>query len=94
MKPSSRDQQLGLASPLNYAANQSGNINFKGPSKKEAGLDVSHQALVSREGRGEYFFLDIPFHSAASRNQNSSVSFQQSAVSNQVQPQALAFAHP
>ena len=55
MKPSSRDPQLGLASPLNYAANQSGNI--KSPSKKEAGLDVSHQALVSREGRGENFFL-------------------------------------
>ena len=51
MKPSSRDHQLGLASPLNYLANQSGNI--KSPSKKEAGLDVSHQALVSREGRGE-----------------------------------------
>jgi hypothetical protein len=60
MKPSSRDHQLGLASPLNYAANQSGNI--KNPSKKEAGLDVSHQALVSREGRGENCFLDIPFH--------------------------------
>ena len=60
MKPSSRDHQLGLASQLNYMANQSGNI--KSPSKKEAGLDVSHQALVSREGRGENFFLDIPFH--------------------------------
>jgi len=60
MKPSSRDHQLGLASPLNYVTNQSGNI--KSPSKKEAGLDVSHQALVSREGRGENFFLDIPFH--------------------------------
>jgi hypothetical protein len=43
---------------------------------------------------GENFLLDILFHSAASRNQNSSVSFQQSAVSNQDQPQALAFAHP
>jgi hypothetical protein len=62
MKPSSRDQQLGLASPLNYAANQSGNINIKSPSKKEAGLDVSHQALVSREGRRENFFLDILFY--------------------------------
>ena len=60
MKPSSRDHQLGLASLLNYVANQSGNI--KSPSKKDAGLDVSHQALVSREGRGENFFLDIPFH--------------------------------
>jgi hypothetical protein len=60
MKPSGRDHQLGLASPLNYAANQNGNI--KSPSKKEAGLDVSHRALVSREGRGENFFIDIPFH--------------------------------
>jgi hypothetical protein len=60
MKPSSRDYQLGLASPLNYAAIQSGNI--KSPSKKEAGLDVSHRALVSREGRGENFFLDILFN--------------------------------
>jgi len=61
MKPSSRDH-LGLPSPLHYAANQSGNVNSKSPSKKEAGLDVSHQALVSREGRGENFFLDILFH--------------------------------
>ena len=62
MKPLSWDKQLGLASPLNYAANQSGNINIKSPSKKEAGLDVSHQRLVSREGRGENFFLDILFY--------------------------------
>ena len=60
MKPSSRDHQLGLASPLNYAAIQSGKI--KSSSKKEAGLDVSHHALVSREGMGENSFLDIPFH--------------------------------
>jgi hypothetical protein len=60
MKPSRRDYPLGLASPLNYAAIQSGNI--KSPSNKEAGLDVSHHALVSREGRGENFFLDTHFH--------------------------------
>jgi hypothetical protein len=60
MKTSSRDYQLGLASPLNYAAIQSGNI--KSPSMKQAGPDVSQHALVSREGRGENFFLDIPFH--------------------------------
>ena len=60
MKPFSWDKQLGLASPLNYAVIQSGII--KNPSNKEAGLDVSHHALVSREGRGEIFFLDIPFH--------------------------------
>jgi hypothetical protein len=60
MKPSSRDYPLGLASPLNYAAIQSGNI--KNPSNKEAGLDVSHHTLVSREGRGENCFLDILFN--------------------------------
>ena len=60
MKPSSRDYPLGLASPLQYAAIQNGNI--KNPSNKEAGLDVSHHALVSLEGRGETFFLDILFH--------------------------------
>jgi len=59
MKPSSRDYPLRLASPLNYAAIQSGNINC--PSNKEAGLDVSHHALVSREGRGENFFLTSSF---------------------------------
>jgi hypothetical protein len=56
MKPVSWDKQLGLASPLGCAAaSQSGKI--KSPSKKEAGLDVSHHALVSREGREENFFL-------------------------------------
>ena len=55
----SRDSQLGLASPLNYAAIQNGKI--KSPSNKEAGLDVSHHALVSREGTGETFFLTSPF---------------------------------
>ena len=39
---------------------------------------------LSLEGREKNFFLDIPFHSAASRNQNSSVSFQLSAVNNQL----------
>ena len=62
MIPSSRERQLELASPLNYAATQSGKINKISPSKKEAGLDVSHQRLVSREGRGENFFLDILFN--------------------------------
>jgi hypothetical protein len=60
MKPVSWDKQLRLGSPLEIAASQSGKI--KSPSYKEAGLDVSHHALVSREGRGENFFLDIPFH--------------------------------
>ena len=42
-----------------HAAIQSGNI--KSPRNKEAGLDVSHHALVSREGRGENFFLTSSF---------------------------------
>ena len=62
MKPLSRDHQLGLASPLNYAAIQSGKT--KTPSKKEemeagAGCQAT---LAFREGRGENFFLDILFH--------------------------------
>ena len=60
MKPSSRDPQLGLASPLNYPANKSGKI--KNPSKKEAGAGCKSPALASREGTGETFFLDILFH--------------------------------
>ncbi|MGA8312701.1 MAG: hypothetical protein WB755_21910 [Terriglobales bacterium] len=62
MKPSSRDPQLGLASPLNYAANKSGKIKIKSPSKKEAGAGCKSPALASREGTGEIFFLDILFH--------------------------------
>jgi len=62
MKPSSRDPQLGLASPLNYAANRSGKIKIKSPSKKEAGAGCKSPALASREGTGETFFLDILFH--------------------------------
>ncbi len=59
MKPLSEQYHLGLPSPLNYAAMQSGNI--KSSSKKEAGLDVSHHALVPLEGRGENFFLTSSF---------------------------------
>jgi len=59
MKPFSWDKQLGLASPLNYAVMQSGII--KNPSNKEAGLDASHHALVSREARVEIFFLTSSF---------------------------------
>src|SRR5262249_17427165 len=55
MKPSSRDYQLGLASPLNYAAIQSGNI--KNSSHKEAGLDVSHHAWFPARGGERIFFL-------------------------------------
>jgi hypothetical protein len=61
MKSSSRDQQLGLASPLNYAAIQSSKT--KTPLRRRRngqGLDASHAAF--REGRGEYFSLDILSH--------------------------------
>jgi len=61
MKPSSWDKQLGLASPLQCAAIQSGQTNH--PSKNnEVGLDVSHHIHLSLEGRGKYFFLDILSH--------------------------------
>jgi hypothetical protein len=61
MKPSSRDQQLGLASPLNCAAIQSGKT--KTPSKKEqtrAGAGCKPHRLPRGEGRE--FSLDILFH--------------------------------
>jgi len=57
MKPSSWDKQLGLASPLESAASQSGQTN--NPSKNEAGLDASHHTRIFPRGRGEVFFLDI-----------------------------------
>jgi len=49
-----------LASPLNYAAIQCGNVESS--SKRERGLDVSHHAHGPREGRGDNFFLDILFY--------------------------------
>jgi len=60
MKPSSWEKQLGLVSPLKSAASQSGQTN--NPSENETGLDASHHTDFSPEGRGENFFLDIPFH--------------------------------
>ena len=62
MKSSSRDQHLGLASPLNYAAIQSGKTN-QNPSKKEekrAGAGCKPHRLPRGEGRE--FSLDILFH--------------------------------
>jgi len=59
MKPISEQYHLGLPSPLNYAAMQSGEtIN---PSGKETGLDVSHQQQVSPRGEEEVFFLTSSF---------------------------------
>jgi hypothetical protein len=60
MKPLPGNQQLGLASPLKYAAIQSGKT--KNPLRRETGLDASHNACVSLEGREKNFFLDILFH--------------------------------
>jgi len=60
MKLLSWDQQLGLASPLPYAANQSGKT--KTPSKNETGLDASRHTQVSAEGAEKNFLLDILFH--------------------------------
>jgi len=48
MKPVSWDKQLGLASPLETAASQSGKI--KSPSNKEAGLDVTTPWFPARGG--------------------------------------------
>jgi hypothetical protein len=59
MKPSSRDYQLGLASPLNYAAIQSGNI--KNPSHKEAGLDVTQAPWFPARAGKRIFFLTSSF---------------------------------
>jgi hypothetical protein len=55
MKPSSRDPQLGLASPLNYAANKSGKIKIKAPLRRRLGLDVSHQPWLPARGRRDFF---------------------------------------
>ena len=55
MKLVSGGAQLGLASPLDYAAIQRGKT--KSPSNKETGLDASHHTRVSQKGRGEIFFL-------------------------------------
>jgi hypothetical protein len=59
MKPSSRDR-LGLTSPLNYAAIQSGKTKTLLRRRRSGqGLDASHIAF---RGEGREFFLDILFH--------------------------------
>jgi hypothetical protein len=59
MKPLRWDKQLGLASPLEYAAIQSGRAKIF--SKEEAGLDASHGTRVSRRGAEKCFFLTSSF---------------------------------
>jgi hypothetical protein len=82
MKPANWDTQLGLASPLEYAAIQSSKI--KNPSKKETGLDASYNTRVSLEGGENNFFLTSSFIARHSRNQNTVVSVQLSALGNQL----------
>src|ERR1700746_482265 len=62
--PFHETSELGQAAGVGLAAGNRGEPSgkIKSPSNKEAGLDVSHHALVSREGRGENFFLDILFY--------------------------------
>jgi hypothetical protein len=57
MKLLSWDQQLGLASPRPYAANQ--NVKTQTPSKNETGLDASRHTQVSAEGAEKNFLLDM-----------------------------------
>jgi hypothetical protein len=53
MRPSSWDQQLGLALPLERAASQSNQT--KNPSRDKTGLDANHHTDVSPRGeRGEF----------------------------------------
>ena len=54
------NHQLGLASPLQYAAIQSDKT--KKPSKKGDGAGCKSQRLRIPRGQGEEFFLDILFH--------------------------------
>jgi hypothetical protein len=58
MKPLPGNHQLGLASPLKYAAIKSGE-NQK-PSTKGSGL--MQASSRSPEGKGKDFFLDILFY--------------------------------
>jgi len=71
MKPSSGDQQVGLASPRESAASQSEKTN--NPSKdvvsNEVGLDVSHHTRISRRGGEKLFLLTSSFIARHSRNQ-------------------------
>jgi hypothetical protein len=60
MKPLSWDKQLGLASPLEYAAIEGGKA--KGPSRRQTGLDASHHIQGLPRGEAENFFLDILSH--------------------------------
>jgi hypothetical protein len=57
MKPSSWDEQLGLALPRESAASQSDQTNNPSKDKDEVGLDVSHHARISQRGEEKFFYL-------------------------------------
>ena len=82
MKPSSWDKQLGLASPRERAASQSDQTNnpSKNEVRNEVGLDVSHHTRISQRGGEKLFYLTSYFTARHSRNQNTVVSFQLSAL--------------
>jgi hypothetical protein len=61
MKPLSRDQQLGRASPLNYAAIQSGKTKIP-LRRRRSGQRAGCQPPRLPRGEGKEFFLDILFH--------------------------------
>jgi hypothetical protein len=65
MKPLSWDKQLGLASPLQCAAIQSGQTNNPSMDKDEVGdevgLDVSHHTRISQRGGENLFSLTSSF---------------------------------
>jgi len=65
MKPSSWDKQLGLVSPLESAAIQSGQTNNPSMDKDEAGdqvgLDASHHTRIFRRGGENLFSLTSSF---------------------------------
>src|SRR5215469_13239847 len=87
MKSSSRDQQLGLASPLNYAAIQSGKT--KTPLRRRCRAGCKPHRLP--RGKGREFVLDILFLSAAEPQPNhfselSAVSNQRSALAHCTPP--------
>jgi len=65
MKPWSWDKQLGMASPLESAANQSGQTNNPSMDKDEAedevGLDASHHTRIFLRGGENLFSLTSSF---------------------------------
>ena len=72
MKPSSWDQQLGLASLRESAASQSDQTNNPSENevRNEVGLDVSHHARISQRGGEKLFYLTSRMCAMASRVEN------------------------